>query len=61
MNISREAHDELIETLEDTIQYFCDEQMRAGEPVSGQTAWAIIECFALAKQAEMEGLVASDR
>ena len=50
MKISREKHDELRALLEDTIEYFCDENM-----VSGQVAWTITECLAIAKQAELDG------
>lgn len=53
MNITREQHDELIEVLEDTVQYACDQWM-----FSGEAAWAIIECYAKTKQAEIEGLLA---
>ena len=55
MNITREQHDELIEVLEDTVEYACDQWM-----ISGEAAWAIIECRAIAKQAELAGLVSSD-
>jgi hypothetical protein len=55
MTITREQHDELIAVLEDTVEYACDQWM-----ISGETAWAIIECRAIAKQAELAGLVSSD-
>ena len=55
MQISREQHDELIQIIEDTVQYACDQWM-----ISGEAAWAIIECRAVAKQAELAGLVTSD-
>ena len=55
MTISREQHDELIAVLEDTVEYACDQWM-----ISGEAAWAIIECRAIAKQAELAGLVTSD-
>ena len=53
MQISRESEQELRELLEDTIEYFCDKNM-----VSGQVAWTVAECLAVAKQAQIEGLVA---
>ena len=53
MQISRENEQELRELLEDTIEYFCDNNM-----VSGQVAWTVAECLAVAKQAQIEGLVA---
>ena len=52
MNISREKLDELTGLLEDTLEYFCDQ-----EQVSGELAWTITECLAVAKQAEIKGLV----
>ena len=54
MEISREKAHELRELLEDTIEYFCDQQM-----VSGEVAWTIAECLAVAKQAEIKGLIAA--
>ena len=50
MNISREQHDRLLGLLDDTIEYFCDEEM-----LSGELAWTITECWAKAKQAELSG------
>lgn len=54
MEISREQNDELIEIIEDTLEYFCDNQQ-----VSGELAWTLIECLATAKIAEMNGVLAS--
>ena len=55
MNISREQLNELTEVIEDTVEYACDQYT-----MSGEKAWAIIECLAIAKQAEIAGLVSSD-
>ena len=55
LEISREKAQELRELLEDTIEYFCD-----NEQVSGELAWTITECLAVAKQAELKGLVVAD-
>ena len=55
MQISREQLQELTEVIEDTVEYACDK-----ECISGEKAWAIIECLAVAKQAEIAGLVSSD-
>lgn len=54
MEISREKAQELQELLEDTIEYYCDNEM-----VSGEVAWAITECLAVAKQTEIQGLIAA--
>ena len=55
MQISREQLQEFTEDIEDTVEYACDQYT-----MSGEKAWAIIECLAVAKQAEIAGLVASD-
>ena len=55
--ISFQASTELREVVEDTIEYFCDESAKNGEFISGETAWAMIECLAQAKQAQLKGLV----
>ena len=53
MQISREKEQELRELLEDTLEYFCDQNQ-----VSGEVAWTITECLAIAKQAELQGVFA---
>ena len=53
MQITREQEKELRELLEDTLEYFCDQNQ-----VSGEVAWTITECLALAKQAELQGVFA---
>jgi len=55
MQISREQLNELTEVVEDTVEYACDQYR-----MSGEKAWAIIECLAIAKQAEIAGIVTSD-
>ena len=55
MEISREQLNELTEVIEDTVEYACDQWM-----ISGEKAWAVIECLAIAKQAEIAGVVTSD-
>jgi hypothetical protein len=52
MQISYEQHDELIELIEDSVSHFCDQNM-----ISGELAYTIVECFAHAKIAEMQGMV----
>ncbi len=47
MDISQDQSDQLIELLEDTIEFYCDQQM-----ISGQLAWIATECVATAKVAE---------
>ena len=46
MNISKEKAMELKELIEDTVEYFCDENM-----VSGELAYTMVEALAEAKLA----------
>ena len=55
MEMSREQLQELTEIIEDTIQYGCDQWQ-----ISGEKAWTVLHCLAIAKLAELEGLVTSD-
>jgi hypothetical protein len=48
--IDRTLHNELRELLEDTVEYFCNENM-----VSGELTWIIVETLAQAKVAQFKG------
>ena len=50
MEITREKLQEITEVIENTVQYFCDQ-----ETVSGELAWTVVECLATAKLAELAG------
>ena len=52
MSLSRAQVQELRELLEDTLEYYCDENM-----VSGEVAWTVVECMAIAKLAQLQGAV----
>ena len=45
-----QTHVELKELLEDSVQYFCDENM-----ISGELAWLVVETLAQAKMAQLKG------
>ena len=49
MIISYAASTELMELIEDTVEYFCDQEI-----VSGQTAWTAVGALAAAKLAHMD-------
>ena len=50
MEISKEKAHELRELVEDTIEYFCD-----NERVSGELAWTMVECLAIASKLSSKG------
>ena len=45
--VSREVSNELIELIEDTVEYFCDEHKMSGEVV-----YTMVQCIAEAKVRE---------
>ena len=49
MILTYAAKQELVELLEDSIEYFCDQ-----ERVSGQTAWTAVNALATAKLMQLE-------
>ena len=53
MEITKEQLNELTEVIEDTIEYACDK-----EQLSGELAWTVVNCLALAKLAELRGELA---
>jgi len=53
MQITKEQLTELTEVIEDTIEYYCDQNT-----VSGQLAWTAVECLATAKLAELNNELA---
>lgn len=45
MEITRNQLNELTELIEDSVQYYCMNNV-----ISGETCWKILECLAVAKQ-----------
>tara|TARA_R110001592_G_scaffold15010_1_gene66176 strand:- start:3807 stop:3977 length:171 start_codon:yes stop_codon:yes gene_type:complete len=52
MESNSDVLNELTEVIEDTIEYACDHHQLSGEMV-----WKIVECLAMAKQAELAGVL----
>ena len=50
MNITKDQLIEITGIIEDTIEYFCDQQQ-----VSGELAWTVVESLSTAKLAELRG------
>ena len=55
MQITRDQLNELTSIMEDAVEYFCHDKLFAGE-----TCWKILECLAVAKQAEFACEVTCD-
>ena len=56
MMIDRDTLTDLREMQEDIASHFVDENF----PVSGETYWTCVECFAIAKLAELRGELNAD-
>lgn len=52
MNITTEQHAQLIELIEDSVEYYCDENR-----ISGELVYTIIEAYSAAKVAQLRGEV----
>ena len=50
--LDRDTHRDLVETIEDMVEYWCDANM-----MSGELAWVVVECLAKAKVAQLQGRV----
>ena len=50
--INRRDMTELRELIEDTMEFYCDNKM-----ISGEVAWTMVECLAVAKVAQLKGTV----
>ena len=57
ITISHEFVDELQMVVEDAIEYTIAQFVKDGELVSGESAWKVLECLAVAKQAQFRGEV----
>ncbi len=55
MKIDFDTHEMLVGVLEDAVEHACREAYREGTPISGELAWNIVLCRAVAKVAEFEG------
>ena len=53
--ITRDQHDLIVETIEDSIEYAVHALCSNGELISGQTAWKVASALAEAKLAEFDG------
>ena len=52
MQITRPQLSELTEVIEDTVEYYCDQNT-----LSGELVWTAVGCLAEAKLAEIKGQV----
>lgn len=50
MELTRTELAEITALLEDTVEYYCDQNI-----ISGQKLWTVVECLATAKLAELNG------
>jgi len=47
--------DTITETIEDTVEYLCQELYSQGHLISGEKVWTIVSCLSEAKCAQFKG------
>ena len=50
MSVDISKHNELVDIIDDMVQYWCDEHV-----CSGELAWTILQCYSTAKLAQLSG------
>ena len=50
--IDREIHNEIVEVIEDTVEYACDKHV-----ISGEVLWTVVYALATTKLAQLKGEV----
>jgi hypothetical protein len=60
ITIQPEVLKEITGVIEDAVEYACTPEVTQGTLISGETVWKIVECLAVAKQAEFEGMFNED-
>ena len=60
ITIEPEVLHEINGLIEDAVAYACSSDVTQGTLISGETVWKIVECLAIAKQAEFQGLFDKD-
>ena len=45
----------IVESIEDTVEYLCQEMFESGSPMSGETMWLVVSALAEAKCAQFRG------
>ena len=48
--LNNDSHKELVELIEDSVSYFCDEHQ-----ISGELSWLVVQCLATAKIEQLKG------
>ena len=60
ITIQPEVLKEITGVIEDAVEYACTPDVTQGALISGETVWKIVECLAITKQAEFQGLFDKD-
>ena len=53
--ITQDQSDTITQTIEDTVEYLCQDMFESGTPMSGETVWKVVAAFAEAKSAQFRG------
>ena len=53
--ITQNQSDTIVQTIEDTVEYLCQDMFESGTPMSGETMWLVVSALAEAKSAQFRG------
>ena len=53
--ITQDQSDTITQTIEDTVEYLCQDMFESGTPMSGETCWKVVAALAEAKAAQFTG------
>ena len=53
--ITQDQSTTIVQTIEDTVEYLCQDMFECGTPMSGETMWLLVSALAEAKGAQFRG------
>ena len=53
--VTQDQSTTIVQTIEDTVEYLCQEMFELGTPMSGETMWLLVSALADAKGAQFRG------
>ena len=53
--ITQDQSDTITQTIEDTVEYLCQDMFESGTPMSGETVYKIVSAFCESKVAQFKG------
>ena len=55
ITITQDQSDTITQTIEDAVEYLCQDLYESGTPLAGETVWKVVQAYAATKEAEFQG------